>query len=64
MREQSHIYRRIVDLRDRLRADDANNASFVANDGYANVSVSQDRTGASRFYGDGTGRRVAKSPYI
>ncbi len=58
MEEQSRIYQRIVALRDTLREKDANSASFVTDKGYANITVSQDKTGASRFYGDGTGRRI------
>ena len=52
------IYRRIVERRDAIRHCDKNESSFVEKEGYANISVSQDKTGASRFYGDGSVRRI------
>lgn len=56
-----NIFEHITKLRDYLREFDQNCTPFVEKEGYSNLSVSQDKTGASRFYGDGTGRRIISS---
>lgn len=54
----SNNYKRIVSLRNKLRDIDTNRTAFVIRTGYINVTVSQDTNGSSRFYGDGSGRRI------
>lgn len=56
--QERACHARISHLRDVLRNKSPNSASFLARNGCVSIALSQDKTGASRFYGDGTGRRI------